>query len=271
MTVNLFQKALDEVRYNIPEHILNLAFVKRDYAARRLPVSVDSKIRELVIRDRVMVDCNLVGGLQVLVPLYGITPETYDNYDMVYRIPRERLQNRTISSVLSVGYYDIRAFNGLHTGALYNSAGVNAMTNAAGAVFDASMPLQSVSTAYVELIGENTVLVRDTTQVSDNLALRCVLEYDEVMSSIKPSSYHDWCKLVVLATKAYIFNNLIVQIDQAYLQGGQELGRIREIIDGYADSNELYMSHLNDVWRKASIFNDVESKQRHLRMLMARR
>ena len=267
MAVNLIQKALDEVRFCIPEAILDLVFVSRDYRQRRLPVSVDAKIRELVIQQRVMVDCRLVGGTQVEIPLEGLVPEFYGNFEAIYRIPKNRTQNRVISNVYSIAYSNLTGGSTMQVG----DSNASALLGAAAQVFAAVTPANIISTAYLELIGENTVLVRDNTILPTNLTLRCMLEYDEQFSSIKPTSYHDWCKLVELATKAYIFNNYAIKMDEGVLQGGVQLGRIREIIDGYSDSNELYYTHLRDTWRKVSLLNDTESKQRHLRALIARR
>ncbi|MOA51142.1 hypothetical protein D3C78_1742520 [compost metagenome] len=72
---------------------------------------------------------------------------------------------------------------------------------------------------------------------------------------------------MVLATKAYIFTNIALPMDQAELSGGMALGRFKEIVDGYADAYEQYEQYFEETWRKVAIFNDPEANKRHLKLL----
>ena len=149
--------------------------------------------------------------------------------------------------------------------------GGSPMLDAAQGVLQSSLPVPIVSTANVTLIGENTVLVKDNIHLPGNMYLRCVLEADSEFSHLAPASVLAFSKLVEYATKAYIYNNLIVEIDYAELSGGMALGRLKEIVEGYSDANELYETHFNEVWRKVAIFNDFEAHRRHLKMVLGGR
>ena len=129
-----------------------------------------------------------------------------------------------------------------------------------------SMPV--TSTAYVQLIGENVVMVRDTVLLPANIYLRCLLENDSNMSHIQLKSYRDFSKLVELAVKAYIYNEYVITMDMGELYAGQQLGRFKEIIDNYADAEELYQTFLTERWEKVSLMNDRETWTRHLRLRM---
>lgn len=263
--MNLIQKSLDECRFNIPPEILELAFLRTGNTDRRLPLSLDTRIREKVIDARVIPDCDLVGGSQVLIPLQGLLPDFLDPpFSAVYRIPKDLTQGRTITSVLSVSYGDSVAVGGYYVG----PEQWNPMLDAMGQVMKSNSPIPQVSSAFVEMIGENTVFVRDAVALPTVMYLRCIVENASEMNNIKPASYHAFCKLVEYAVKAHIYVNTNIPIDQGQLQGGVTVGRIREVIDSYSDANELYSTHLQEVWRKTAFLNDPETHRRHIKMLV---
>jgi hypothetical protein len=59
-------------------------------------------------------------------------------------------------------------------------------------------------------------------------------------------------------------------MDQAMLDGGQELGAFKEIVDDYRDAHEQYEEYFNERWRKVSIMADPKSKERFLRSLVGK-
>lgn len=262
--MNPIQKAIMDVKYKIPPHILQAAFVHREFGHRPLPVDVDALIRDRVINARVMVDCNLVGGQQVVIPLSTVAPEYLDPRTIVYRIPKSLTQGRSITRVLAMGV-------GLGTIASNivnrNSYGYSAVLDAADAVVDSHAPVPMVSTAYLRLIAENVVMVTEMVALPSNVELRCFLENDEDFSQLRTTAYPKFSRLVELAVKAYIYNELSIPIGQGQLVGGMELGKFREVVDGYADANELYDTYLQETWTKVALFNDGTSRERHLRLI----
>ena len=266
--MNPIQKALMDVQYKIPPQILQAAFVTREFGHRPMPVNVETLIRDRVIYPRVMVDCNLVGGTQILVPLSSVNPEYVDVSTVVYRIPKSLTQGRSIVRVHSMG---------LGLGSVANSVmhrntyGYSATLDAGDAVVASHAPIPLVSTANLRLIGENTVMVTEQMALPSNVQLLCHVEYDAEFSTLRTTAYPKFSRLVELAVKSYIYNELSIQIGQSQLVGGMELGKFREIIDGYADAEELYTTYLEETWRKVALLNDPNSRERHLRMLTSRR
>jgi hypothetical protein len=63
------QKAIMEVKATIPKQILELAFLSNDNPRILVKRNLESVIRERVIEARVKVDCDLMGGIQVAIPL----------------------------------------------------------------------------------------------------------------------------------------------------------------------------------------------------------
>lgn len=257
--MNIIQKAISDIRYKIPAEILDLTFRKTDYQGRQLPISIESKIRELVIHARVLVDCNITGGEQILINISELVPQWVQQpYSAVYHIPKALTRGKTISTALSITYG-----SALLGASQFSPQSISSnMLDAANQVLQSNLSIPQISTAVIELIGENIIWVRDTMSIPSMLWLRCIIENDENLNNIKPQYALDFGKLVEYATKAYIYNTLNIQLDIGQLHGGMNLGKIREVVDGYSDANELYETYLEENWRKMSIMNDKETNQR---------
>ena len=264
--MNIIKKAIDEIRFEIPKQILTAAFVDPVMARRGIPVSLDTIIRQEVIENRVMTDCNLVGGLTVVIPLDQADVEYIDQSSMIYRIPKSLTQGRSITTALEVSIGDYSTM-------WVNATGISSasqLANAGQGMLTANQPIQSPSSAYVTLIGENVVYLTECYVRSSNLYLRCIIENDSSFSNLPVSAYHDFAMLCKYATKAFIFNKLALELDIGGIFAGMALGRIKDIVDGYADANELYGTFLKDTWRKVALLSDPMAKQRHLKQISGR-
>lgn len=256
-------KSLDEIKFRIPKPILEAVFIQRELRWRQTPVSIDEQIMAMVIRPRVLVDCNLVGGTEAFIPLESIRAERTNDYTSIYRIPKSLTQGRSINSVLNITYSDPTKVSSFGVAAsLHNTA----MMQVGAAVMDAHGNIPVTSSAKVQLIGENVVMIRDTVILPSNIFLRCILANDENLSHLQMRSYRAFADLVVFAVKAYIYNSYIIEMDMGELHGGQMLGRFKEVIDGYAEAEELYQTFLTEKWQKIALMNDNESYTRLLRM-----
>jgi hypothetical protein len=263
------QKAISEAKFSIPLEILQQAFAPIRAFGRPTAMNLDSIIRQKVIDDRVRVDCNLLGGTMLDIPLAGLEPEqvplpsgTPYSWCLIYKIPMALTQNRVITRVMWLAN-TISPISGTYTYASYNGS---ALTNAAMGVMQSQAPIPSMSTARVDLINTNVVMISDTNQWPYDCTLRCYVEYDEDMSQLPPGAYRHFAKLCVHAIKAYIYNTLIIQINSGELQLGQELGRFKEVLDGYADANELYQTYLEDNWREVMAYADPNSARDWFRL-----
>ena len=265
--MNPIVKAISDLSYKIPIQILQLAFQRDEWNQYNPNVSLDEQIRIKVVNPRVLFDCNMVGGQQVLVSLAGLQPISSTQNMVIYQIPLERTGNRTIVSVLSVSFAPFDSVfdtaGGLSPFASAFSS--NSLANATQRIADASSLMPVVSNAQVELVGHNTVVIHEN-RITSSYYLRCLVENEENLNNIHPRSIYNLSKLVELAVKSYIYNKLIIRIDQAYIQGGQEIGRVKEVVDSYADSEEMYQTQLTEVWAKVSIFNDNTTSSRLLRL-----
>lgn len=263
--MNPILKALTEVKFRIPPEVLHTVFVKRVERWRDTPKSIDEQIMALVLRPRVIIDCNLVGGREIWICLDGMRTGGDELYQSVYRIPKSRTNGASILSVLNVSFADPSRISA--AGVAANGQN-NMMLQGGQAVMDAMGMIPQTSTARISLIGENIILIEDVMTMPANAYLRCIVANDEEMSNIQLRSYHHFAKLVEYAVKSYIYNTYIVDLDVGELRGGQQLGRIKEIIDTYADSEQNYQDYLREKWTKVAYMNDRERYTRTLRMMI---
>lgn len=267
--MGILQKAVEELKYRIPSNILTAAFNNyNEEGWRRAPVSLDELIISKLIRPRVIMDTNLVGGETIMVPLEGLMPEYVDNYTRIVIIPPDRINSRTIMSVLSAHYLPYGySFNNLNSPtAMAGYGSVNDVTSVAQRVNNSFSNVPPLSSAMTQLVSNNTVLIRDKLYITNIYSIRCVVSNDENLENINPRSWHVFCKLCELATKSYIYNNLVMRIGSAYLAGGQELGIFKELVDEYRDSEELYQTELREKWQKVNYMNSTEEYSRFLRL-----
>lgn len=270
--MNAIQYALSNLRHQIPEPVLQLAFSPTSIVQPSVRwnqnnafYSIDAMIREKVIDGRVNMDCDLVGGMQIAVDLRGIPYEQFDLSTRVFRIPYEKTAGLRIVSVQSLNYLQ---FHGIPS---YNSGGGNQLLGAAMDLYKAVANMPIVSTANCQIIGDNTVMAKDNVQhLSDQLALTCVVENDSQMANLNPGIFPLYARMVELAVKAYIHTNCMIPMDQGVLHGGMSLGRISDIVDGYGDANEMYRELFQTQWKRASFTNDRPRMNSFIKSMIGR-
>jgi hypothetical protein len=264
--MNPITKALDEVMFRIPREILKVVFQEPYQQYRDLPSDIKERIRCMVLVPRVLVDCNLVSGVETRIDLSDVASETVDGgYTTVFQIPKTKTNNRSILSVFDVTYGDMYRTQAGY--GAYSAGRSSPVLQAAATVMEAQLRTPNVGTTRVELIGENVVMVQDSMILPQNLFLRCSLENEENLSNIQARSYLVFAKLVELAVKSFIYNSYIIQLDMGELRGGVQVGKFKDIVEGYSDAEEMYQEHLNEKWAKVAFMNDQESMHRYISLL----
>lgn len=262
--MNALAMAINHVKFTVPREILDAVFIERSRFLRQTPMTVDAHITNEILRARVLPELNLVSGTEMFVSLQGIASTRVNQFTSVYNIPKSRTGGRVIMSVLNVTFSDPTATSNYGTA---TGCGSTEMLVTAQAMVDAMGTIPITSTAHVQLVGENTVMVRDTVLLPANVYLRCIVANDSNLSHLQIRSYRAFFKLVEFAVKAYIYNTYIIPMDVSELYGGQALGRFKEVIDGYSDAEELYQTHMREVMAKVMFMNDTETMTRFTRLL----
>lgn len=246
----LLEEAFAPVRYNPTE--------KYRFRDNAMPVNIGANIRKIIIDGRVSTDLNLSTGTEVTIPLRGMPMEILDPWNVMYRIPKDATDGRSITHAYSVSYGNGSATSSYRA----NMNRSSPLLQAAGGVLLSNLALPKVSTAYVTLVEENTILVSDTNALPADVFLRCLLNHEQDFKNIQPSYFDRLGELAVMATKAYIWTTLIVPMDEGQIRAGQTLGRFREVVDSYSDSITMYKEMLRGQWRKSAYLNDKETMKR---------
>lgn len=272
--MNPISYALDQVARAIPYDILEKAFITVPFANSpnepthvtysRLPLSLDERIRAEVITSWVLVDCNLVGGTEIEIPLERVPRQVVDMFNYIYRVPKALSNGRRIIRPLSIGFGEGAVLAGSN---LTPSKG-NALLDAASGLLNSSLPIPIVNSAQVILIAENTILVNDNIALPMNIYLRAWVENDENFNHIQSTSYPSFAKMVILAVKSHIYNKISVPMDRGIIYAGNEIGKFKEIIESYSDCYEQYTTYRDTIWRKTAIMNDYKGHTRLLRRVM---
>lgn len=260
--MDVINSAIRYIKRNIPAPILKDAFMGKNHIqVRNRPTnSVDARIREEIIDGQLHEDLSRIGGPQVVIDYDGPIEEL-DDGTFVIAIPRSLTRNRRIVQVIRVGLDGIQAKSVSHN-TLNRSS--NATMNAVGGIVAAHSTIPDINTAKVEIIGDNVIRIRDYYFQGGNFLIECLIEFDRNMGELFGPYQSDFNKLCLLATKAYIYNNLALEIDEARISGGRGLARYTQIIESYADTAEMYDSLLEEEWGRILQLNDPGRRESHL-------
>ena len=259
------------LRIGIPKAILNVAFLSRLMSPREANLfTLAAKLREEIIDNRVLIDINLVAATMMTIPLRMCERLESDYYNSVWRVPKELTQGKAIISVdeLIAASANVMTIDGgygqnspgVYTPTMAGYGSVGAVAGAAQQMFNSSMPVPNMMNALCYLVGENVIMVKDIVIVPTSMFFRVFVENDSNLNHIQPAYYTTFYELVLLATKAHIYNNVVIEQDNAFIASGGELNRFREIVDTYSDAAEAYIEKL-DEWACCAITNDPESQR----------
>ena len=256
------QNAIEDIRFKIPIELLNFTYLSKSIGYNLSHAySLDERVRDEVIHRKVLKDCNLIGGTEIMIPVHMHLQQRLDINKAVYYIPKEYTNGRSITSALSVSYY-AGAPQLQHA----HSHQQNLVMGTVSALWHSNTPVPQVSTARVSLVAENTVYVEDAERIPDVVYLRAWVENPVDMSHLKLPAHRNFSRLCLYATKADIYNKNYVKMGEAYLDGGSEISQYRDIVESYSDAIDMYEDYFDQVWGKVSRFTDKESQRRSIRL-----
>lgn len=274
--MDAIRKAVADLRFSaIPKALLEKAFFSPSLDWRQpTQNNLEEQIINLVIKPKVLVDCDIVGGEQTMIPLEGLTFDKPNPRTTVIRIPKSRTNGRSIMSVLNVSFLSYSLMSGYGQQASYGSGLAfsnndnSALMGATGAMLAAMDNIPVTSTADCKLIAENTISVIDVVSFSQNAYLRCTIANDENLNNIQIRSYSAFSKLVEYAVKAYIYNALIVEVDRAEMVAGMDLGVFKSILESYSDAHQTYHDYLREKWQAIALMNDTAAYHRFAKLII---
>lgn len=265
--MNAIDFAVNEVKRKIPAEILYAAMTYGEDPNLVALSSLEEKLTLQIIRKRVLLTCNVIGGIKYFVPISQINPTYFENMYTVYRIPPEMIMHKQIISALMLAYMPLSGMNGgLNSGYAGNGAitapgapdmfSHTPLMNVASRIGSAAGANGVLTNTNLELVAHNTVAVYANYRTLSNFGMWVMLENDSNLNNLPPRSYQMLGRLCELATKSYIYNKLIIPINSGYLLGGQDLGVFKSIIEGYSSAEEDYQTYLTEVWGKVLFHSD---------------
>lgn len=260
--MDLISYCLNEIRMQIPEQILQAGFTIDEPPQVVSVTSLDEKILSKVLKKRVFRDCNVLGGIEMVIPLNNVAPIYYEYFYTVYRIPNDLTMNREIISALNITNMPgtgLFGNGGLQYGS-FSGMGTHhdiPLANVANRIGSAAAPDGVLTNAHLELIGPNTVLVYANYRVLSNFGLRVIVENNPNFTNISPRSYKAFSLMCVLAVKSYIYNKLIIPLNSGILASGQDLGVFKSIVESYSEAEEEYRTYLNEKMGSILYMNDT--------------
>jgi len=278
--MNALLYAINEINHQIPAEIIHAGMTIDEQPTTVNLTSLDDKILRKVLKKRVLVDANIVGGIEAIIPLNNIQPSFFEHFYTVYQIAPELTNNKEIISALSIAFMPANGYFG-QVGGAPGSAGLSNNSSLSG--FNTFNPLMSVadrignsasttgvlSNAHIEIVGYNTLLIYAHYRTLANFGVRVVLENDSNLNNLQPRSYKNFSMLCVLGVKAYLYNKLIIAINSGYLAGGQDLGMFKSILENYSTAEEDYNNFLKNVWASTAFMNDTTRYNRYLGSMIA--
>lgn len=259
--MSVLSLCLNEIHNVIPIEILEEAFRAPFKCEWYAPSSIDSRIITEVFEKRVLPDLNIRYANIVRVPINQckVTSAGYGEY--VITIPPEALNHRKIVSVLGINYQ-----TGMTYGGSVNMGGGGSILSAAMDMANANGGIPSNHNVLVEMIGLNSIRVRQSMSLVGGARVEVVVENDPNLNNIPISSAPFFQELSVLACKAYIYRKLRIKIGRAKLDAGSELGVFGDEIERYADAEELYNEKRKLIARKGWL-GDQEMKYDFVKLI----
>lgn len=272
--MNALIYAINEIKYQIPEEVLYAAINCDETPETINLTSLDNKIMQKIIKNRVLIDANIVGGIEAIIPLQNIQPSYSESYYTIYYIPPDLTGNKEIISALSITNLPGKGFFGPHnvfySNTTFNAySNFNAALNVASRVGTAASDMSITHNAHLEIVAYNTILVWANYRSLMNYGIRVILENDNNLSNISPRSFKAFSYLCVLAAKSYIYNKLIVKMNSGMLQAGQELGVFKTIVESYENAEEEYRTYIKEVWMSTAFMNDTTRLNRFIGSMIA--
>jgi hypothetical protein len=261
--LDTMQYITNEIKNQIPAELLYAGFTIDEPPEVVSMTNLESKIVTKLIKKRVLVDANVVAGIELLIPINTLEPKFYEYGYTIYYIDPTLVMSKEVISCLGITYLPPTAYPS------YLNYSSNPVTNTGARVYDSYGSRGVITNAHTELVARNTVIIYANYRALISYAMRVVVENDSNFSNIQPRSYKSLGTLCTLATKAYLYNKLLIPINSGYLASGQELGKFQEVLESYSDAHEQYDTYLREVWSKTAFMNDTTRYNRYLKSMIS--
>lgn len=257
---NPINYCIQKIKNEIPKEILQIAATE-DLSFYNSNVTIDEKLMTRVIKNYLLMDINLLTTTSRQITLDRCIVTQYLNnskqYEYLIEIPDSVLDGKEVISASYIFYNMLLPQMGMMTG--------NAMDNAMSTMMQAHSSLNMLVTNRLEVVGKNLILV-NTGNVNWsflNSTIQLNISPNANLSHVKGTAIIELGKLAVLCAKQWIYNTLIIQIDQGYIRGGHSIDTVKNKIESYESALELYYEKLES-WSKIGFMLDTAQYQKFI-------
>lgn len=264
--MSIINYTMNKIQQSIPMIVLDQTFFALLNHKTRIPMTLESRIQDEVIQKMVLPDINVIGGTTIFIRLDLCQLLEQQQQYSVFYIPPEVLDNRQITSALEMVTPGMGIGNTSYIGGQGSS-----QIGSAG--FQQSRSMQTMSEnsfGKTMLINSNTVMVEGPYYHAPMCMLKVTVGHDNILSSIDHRNSLAFAELVILATKAYIFNKNSVAMNQGLIQGGASLDVYKEVVDSYSDALDMYHERLRTKWAVVDKLNDHDSRNRLISLMVGK-
>lgn len=273
--MNPIDLAIQYIKREIPSLILQEVFTPRTYNPARTESyrdnapghSLEHQLESLIVRGWVAIDLNLCSGTTDHLDLSGAQVDQIDPWNRVYTIPDRVTGGRTITSVYSVSFSEGGYESAVMNNGVDARCGSSEFMSSARGVLDSHRTVPLISTARVQLVGHNIVLISDNIIDARRLWLHCQLSHEPDFTNISAAYRMTFAQLAVLAAKAYIYRELPIRIEEGMIRSGGTISRVREYVDNYSDAITMYYELLDEKWKVQGFMNDKHKYRNYLTMI----
>lgn len=252
--MDIITYALNRVKRSIPPKVLKLAFTG-EATYFQIQTSMDKQIEDLVIKQHVLVDCNLINGMSTQVSLGKCKRDTYVDLDetesTIITIPPNLISNKKVIAINSITQGYSNQLESYDRGNIIDVVG-RMLPNTA---------TEPILITNVRLLSNNVLLVNEPIDIFLDGLIDVELENDANMGNMPKQTHIAFSKLVVLAVKAYIYNELSIDIEEGSLYFGHEVSGYSNAVSKYEGSQEEYDTYLDEEWPKISFSSDVNKME----------
>lgn len=263
-STNPIEFAINRLTMTMPRQILEMAFFPAIEHRTTDATNLNQRIRELLIEPIVMTDLNNAGGVAIPLDIQQSWITMISPVISIVDVPKNITQNRRITSALNSTF----GVNSVNSSAIGIANQGNQTLTAANRVFNSAKTPPYVGTPDVRVVGNNQLEVRNFVSIPVRMRGLIRIEYSRDFTELRTFYWKFFTELVELAVQAYCYNNLLADMDRAFLQGGVEMGRISSKVEEWSDSHKTYADQLVDRWNRILILNDPILSQRNIKMIV---
>lgn len=262
---------------DIDEYLLKLAFenpnanFNGNWYGMLNNTTVEQGIREKVIHRTVLPACQVGGGKTEYVDLTGARIRDLGNGYVEVNVPDSLTGGRKIITVEEIYLGSMASAAGmLSMGVNENTmCGQGSLNDMMQGLVDSLSSNRTMPPTYsnVHMTGNNSFVIVGMNSGTFSMTAKCLLEFDDGMTSIHPKAFDTFADLCLLATKAYIYRTCRRPTQEAVIRAGVPIESIRDDIDEYRDAWKDYREFFDTTWKKTMAYSDRQGMYNRIAMM----